>query len=569
MLSLPYHLIVLAGALLAATLILEDGPTLTTLDVSPLWALPLLWLASTVGKLVEAHPQKRWLSLFSFAVPWVVFATFLWGTRWATWVFSLTDFKPIHDGNMGVMTAPLFAPLFIAHMGTCTPPAEARWKPFGNLLSPSWRVRTPLALWLIFFAFLCLSDTLLIPEAARAEYLVSPLWQFAQLLLSLVAAGFFASRILLLSLDLIPLERHLARRAESIAAAVGVARVRFYEWRTDYEINNAMVLVQPPRSWGIVFSDRFLDSIGPDEFEAVLAHELGHIRGGHVYAFVLWILGFSAGFLGLEALGLSGEGSAAWTISLTLFVALLLWIGFLSRRFELEADLYAAETKADGLARALINLTAFTGRQHKSGFRHFSTSRRVLFLRALQADPTVGLRLKADVRKLRRGGLVCFVLGVALLVGASLSTAETSEILVATQLGEYSRAAELLRTKKQETNTEELFGRAHFDRLIDVGVFLAGDRVALTGDDLAAEAEALLESDPTRESIGGVVPILDLAIMRSFGSAPGERHLRANLAIASQPDRDKLLAGDFSWLPELTQPWQRVAKAVTVILRTD
>lgn len=123
----------------------------------------------------------------------------------------------------------------------------------------------------------------------------------------------------------------------------------------------------------IVFFDTLIDTLRPEEIEAVLAHELGHFKrrhiakriglsalGGLVAALLLdWLLrqpGFYAG-LGLE------HPSNHGALLLFLFIAPIFgtflgpFMATLSRRHEYEADAFAArESNADDLISALVKL---------------------------------------------------------------------------------------------------------------------------------------------------------------------------------------------------------------------
>jgi STE24 endopeptidase len=128
----------------------------------------------------------------------------------------------------------------------------------------------------------------------------------------------------------------------------------------------------------VVFFDTLLQQLAPTELEAVLAHELGHYRHGHLIQRLGWM--FALSLAGFATLGwLSGQ---AWfylglgvtprldapnsALALILFVCaapLLTFfmaplLGALSRRHEFQADAYAAaQTAGPDLASALLKLT--------------------------------------------------------------------------------------------------------------------------------------------------------------------------------------------------------------------
>jgi STE24 endopeptidase len=127
----------------------------------------------------------------------------------------------------------------------------------------------------------------------------------------------------------------------------------------------------------VVFFDTLLARLAPAEVEAVLAHELGHFKLGHVarrisamfaaslvlFAVFGWLASRSWFFTGLGAVPMAGGPNGALALLLLILVAPV--FGFfvaplfarLSRRHEFEADAWAV-AQADGkaLASALLKL---------------------------------------------------------------------------------------------------------------------------------------------------------------------------------------------------------------------
>lgn len=123
----------------------------------------------------------------------------------------------------------------------------------------------------------------------------------------------------------------------------------------------------------IVFFDTLMESLGHDEIEAVLAHELGHFRKRHVTRRL--IMTFALSLAGLALLGwlikqawffsALGVPTASNHIALLLFIMvvpvftfpLTPLMSYLSRRDEFEADQYAAEQcDANALITALCKM---------------------------------------------------------------------------------------------------------------------------------------------------------------------------------------------------------------------
>ncbi len=123
----------------------------------------------------------------------------------------------------------------------------------------------------------------------------------------------------------------------------------------------------------IVFFDTLLETLGPDEIEAVLAHELGHFRRHHVRKRLATMMGIA--FVGLAILGWLieqpwfyqglGVSHPATHTALMLFLLITpVFTFFLQpifsltmRRHEFEADEFAAENaSARDLIQALVKL---------------------------------------------------------------------------------------------------------------------------------------------------------------------------------------------------------------------
>lgn len=122
----------------------------------------------------------------------------------------------------------------------------------------------------------------------------------------------------------------------------------------------------------IVLYDTLVDQMKQDEIEAVLAHEIGHYKLGHIpkRLFFSFIFGLLA-FWGLDyalseetiysGLGLGGEYIGSLAVLLVAAVLLLpcftYWLSplsnFFSRKHEFEADRFAADSMDGG--RSLIN----------------------------------------------------------------------------------------------------------------------------------------------------------------------------------------------------------------------
>src|SRR5262249_6269763 len=154
-----------------------------------------------------------------------------------------------------------------------------------------------------------------------------------------------------------------------------------------------------PRHRVVLFSDLLLAQLGPRELAAVFAHEIGHAFRRHVRIFVTWAAGF---FMAADLVARHLFADSPWVSGGFVVGAMLAWywaFGFLSRRFELEADLFSLDLLGD--PGALIAALERVGGAFRdvASWRHFSTAARVRFIERAATDPAVGDRLRRELRR--------------------------------------------------------------------------------------------------------------------------------------------------------------------------
>ncbi|MGA2232782.1 MAG: M48 family metallopeptidase [Tepidisphaeraceae bacterium] len=176
-----------------------------------------------------------------------------------------------------------------------------------------------------------------------------------QLSLSLVTAAvvmLFAPELLKRLLETEPMpDGPLRQRLQEICQRHGIGCRDILLWRTDHNMGNAAVMGLVPRIRYVLMSDLLLETMTDEQIEAVFAHELGHIIHRHM----LWFAVFF-GTMMFALVGLSGPlqrladhwtSQSTWPSALGTAAASVLCITiflFLSRRFERQADVFAART---------------------------------------------------------------------------------------------------------------------------------------------------------------------------------------------------------------------------------
>lgn len=249
-------------------------------------------------------------------------------------------------------------------------------------------------------------------------------------------------------------EGALRDRLEALCRRIGLKYRDILVWKTDGLMINAAVmgLFRPVRY--VLLSDGLLQSMDARQIEAVFGHEAGHVRRRHIEFFLV--------FAFVAMLAVSGilEVLALWrpTISETMFEILggvltaLLWasgFGFISRRFEREADWFGAScvtpaaehcsgpcsvhhkntsdddvhdgrlcaTGAHILATALDRVAVLNGVEHEeSSWLHASIGLRIRFLTTLAADPALARRFQRRLRRIKVGLVILALFGGAFAV---------------------------------------------------------------------------------------------------------------------------------------------------------
>ncbi len=274
-------------------------------------------------------------------------------------------------------------------------------------------------------------------------------------------------------------------RLEATARRLGVRYTDLLLWPTRGAMANAMVVGVVPWARYVIFTDRLLEGMAPDELDAVFGHEAGHVRHGHIPYYVAFlVLSASAATAGLAALAQAldldrwAREQADWANWLPLPPLLMtgayifLVFGLLSRRCERQADVFGCragscadpacaghdETTAlvprgRGLCRtgvlalvraldrvAVLNgMDGLTGRPAARGlsrrvwawlraWQHGPVADRIEFLLQLSEDPSLGDRVDRRVRWFRRA-LAALLIASLAAIGSVVGWAELWRML--------------------------------------------------------------------------------------------------------------------------------------------
>ncbi|HEV8290981.1 MAG TPA: M48 family metallopeptidase [Tepidisphaeraceae bacterium] len=218
----------------------------------------------------------------------------------------------------------------------------------------------------------------------------------------------------------------LRQRLEAICKRCGLRYRNIMLWQTDFSMANAAVIGLLPGWRYVLLSDRLLETMTDAQIEAVFAHELGHIVHNHMAWFVVFFAILVLASLGpgqlLERwldprLPQFMNGYAFGVLWAGIMVAgTIVLVGYLSRRFERQADVFAARMmevnwgwptaqpseaprigveqsyvgeKGMALFAAALNRVAFVNNipLRARGLFHPSIARRLIYLEEMSQDP--------------------------------------------------------------------------------------------------------------------------------------------------------------------------------------
>lgn len=247
----------------------------------------------------------------------------------------------------------------------------------------------------------------------------------------------FVPLLLRLAWDTTPLSGSAV--ADEIRAMCAAHRVRItgpLVWRTRGSMLNAVVLgfLWPFRY--MLFTDVLLEVMERGQLRAVAAHEIAHVRKRHMWwlaAAVVATVLVAGSVLGaaLYALPerLSTHPASAFAASLLVLAFVVLVFGFVSRRFEWQADAFAVRQLAmdeaspvctplavESMASALRKVSEYGGiPEQRFSFRHGSIASRRKRVYALLGVPVDAMPIDRAVSRLKIVVFVVLIAGLAVV----------------------------------------------------------------------------------------------------------------------------------------------------------
>jgi Zn-dependent protease with chaperone function len=384
------------------------------------------------------------------------------------WVWSLgVEEDPLASSLLGL--APLFALFGVLAL------IQNRFEPHGGGLRFAFRSFVGLSLVPILFMLL-LSELFERDELLMKQAFVYPVIAWVVVLGSLMLLMVVLPPVLRLVLGARPMEPGPLRdRLERMAEASGYRGARLFVVPTGTSrMANAFVAGLSARWRYIFFTEAIIRGMSPEELDCVLAHEVTHAKKRHIFIYLMASLAFSA-FSGLLHEGLSAVNVPSAVIyALILTWAAVYWglaFGYVSRRFETEADLVAARNvpalegapppygAARKMAAALERVADLNHAPPWAwSWRHFTIERRVDILLHSESEPAYGLAFERACDRFRTAALVLVAAGLlsgGLLIWIQRGEADKNRALLRAY-DEVKEGGKALDARKYEDALEHL-----------------------------------------------------------------------------------------------------------------
>jgi STE24 endopeptidase len=153
----------------------------------------------------------------------------------------------------------------------------------------------------------------------------------------------------------VPLPASRLRSAlEAVSSRIGLRYREILMWRSDGILVNAAVMGLLPPFRYVLLSDGLLETMEDKEIQAVFGHEAGHVKLRHMEFFVLFALASMCLVGGIVQSTNRLLDVEPWVLdALTFALLVAVWgvgFGWISRRFERQADLFGARCLGPDLA---------------------------------------------------------------------------------------------------------------------------------------------------------------------------------------------------------------------------
>jgi len=278
--------------------------------------------------------------------------------------------------------------------------------------------------WVVISGF---SDIIhILPIGFLTRFLATPEGEIVYFMVFLIIVAIMGPLLIQKFWGCQPLEQGVHRtRIENLCQSVNLGYRNILHWPIfEGRIITAGVMGLVKRFRYILVTRALLNLLDPHEVDAVIAHEIGHVKKRHLLFYLLFFVGYmiiSFSFLDLivyamiyfdplikafNRMGFNPVTVTSFIFSLVIITTFLIYFrfifGFFMRNFERQADAYVF-TIFDTAASLVSTLKkiSIAGRQSpdKPNWHHFSISERLEFLKKCEIDRTHVVRQNSKIRR--------------------------------------------------------------------------------------------------------------------------------------------------------------------------
>jgi Zn-dependent protease with chaperone function len=278
--------------------------------------------------------------------------------------------------------------------------------------------------WVVISGF---SDIIhILPMGGLTRFLSTPEGEIAYFLVFLVVVAVIGPLLIQKFWGCRPLEKGVDRtRIEDLCKSVNLGYRNILHWPIfEGRVITAGVMGLVKRFRYILVTRALLNLLEPHEVDAVIAHEIGHVKKRHLLFYLFFFVGYmiiSFSLLDLivyamiyfdplikafNRMGFNPVTVTSIIFSLVIITTFLIYFrfifGFFMRNFERQADAYVFTIfdTATSLISTLKKIS-FTGKQSpdKPNWHHFSIAERIEYLEKCELDRTYVGRQNSKIRK--------------------------------------------------------------------------------------------------------------------------------------------------------------------------
>lgn len=414
------------------------GPLPTDPYSGPLAIIAFLALAFTLSRRevqswLETDPADR--GELPGGHPWLMLLAWAGVSCGSSWAYLCNQLAGAVPGGFGIVAILPWIVLRVLLCRATYPLEQVTGRPWSLREFTSFHVRVTLMVLVPVMLVRVLLDVLfLVPRLGETIVIYADLLVPVGLGLTFALVFGLSPLLFRLILGARPLEPGpLRERLDAYGHASGFRPNDILVWRTGDSVTNALFVGIIPKLRYVVLTDALMNKLSEDQIVAVYAHEAGHGKCRHTLSFLgmaLALIMVSSAlslFLNgwMEPVLLEMDPGAAESLmgDLTLLIHIavmaaffLVGLGWVSRRFETEADLHAVRTvgSVEAMQTALEAVGLHSGAMQKGrgGSRHFGIGTRIGLINRYTCEEDFRAGFDAVLRRCRRGIVLLLLLGV-------------------------------------------------------------------------------------------------------------------------------------------------------------